>query len=81
MVKHDDLVRLREEYEVTRKKKDDLASKGLHLEQENTRLKENLELVKLESTADALGKEVSALRRGKEILQDQISTLTDEVQS
>jgi predicted nucleic acid-binding Zn-ribbon protein len=81
MVKHDDLVRLREEYEVTRKKKDDLASKGLHLEQENTRLKENLELVELESAANALGKEVSALKLGKEILQDQISTLTDEVQS
>lgn len=74
IVKHDVFSELRKDYENAKRMNDELAARSSILKEENSRLREKLELLKLESTADALDREVSDLREGKGLLQDQIST-------
>ena len=73
IVRHDDFSELRKDYENAKRMNEELLARSSILKQENSRLREKLELLKLESTADALDREVSDLRQGKGLLQEQIS--------
>ncbi len=81
IVRHDDFSKLRKDYINAKKMNGELATRSSLLGEENKRLREKLELLKLEITAGALEREVSALRHGKGLLQDQISTLIPDLQN